>query len=82
MSLASKLTTQPHVKKGPACWAQHLQHELDPAEWAALLTALADPSWSTATIADALRSEGYRVGAHSVGRHRQRKCACGDEVWT
>jgi hypothetical protein len=82
MSLAQSLKQQPLVKKGPACWAEQFKRALPPEEWQALLTALGDPSWSTAAITDALRGEGYRVGSHSVGRHRQRKCACGDEVWS
>jgi hypothetical protein len=82
MSLTEKLKHQPETKKGPACWAEQLQRDLPAEDWQALLTALADPSWSTSAITDALRAEGYRIGAHSVGRHRHRKCACGDEVWS
>lgn len=62
-------------KKGPKCTACTLLETLATEDSAALAAALADPSFSTAAIARALRVEGYAVSAQTLGRHRKKECS-------
>lgn len=74
MSLADALESHRNVHKGPRCQMCMLVKGLPESDRVALVKALADPVYSTASIARALRSEGHDIGRHSVDRHRKQEC--------
>lgn len=69
--------------KGPGtglpCSVGTLLDQLPEPEADALREMLGTPEdwgWPASSIYDALRDEGYRVGAQTINRHRGRKCKC------
>ena len=91
MSLASRLAVSPTARPGrQVCTVGRLLTDLvvqaggytdDPtSDYVALVTALADPAWSSAAIERAVFDEGHgelsdrHVRAHRAGRHTETTC--------
>ena len=74
MTLADALTAHKVAYKGPKCSMCRLVGDLPKADRDALLSALADPTFTHAAIARALHAEGFKIAALTVGRHRKGEC--------
>lgn len=59
------------------CKVKLVKAVLNESETKVLDEALADPNLPSAAISRALKSEGYSVSLHSIGRHRRGDCNCG-----
>lgn len=75
MTLAAALEQHKPTRKGPRCTMCDLTEQLDKRDMAALTAALADETFTHAAIARALRAEGHKVSAITVGRHRKGECS-------
>lgn len=76
MSLAQALAAE-SGRPGPICTVATLLAALPPEDAATLTEALASPLYTSAKIERALRAEGHRIAAQTLGRHRKGECACG-----
>ena len=74
MNLADALNTEFRANHKPKCSTCILLTSLDKADAAALQTALADPKFTGAAIARALRSQNHIVGQANLMRHRRGEC--------
>ena len=59
------------------CRVKLVKTILSESETKVLDEALADENITSAGISRALKSEGYSVSLHSIGRHRRGDCNCG-----
>lgn len=75
MKFAEALQQETHTQ-GPPCSVATVLDQLDAEDRAALLAALDNGTPLTA-IARALNAVGYRITAHTIGRHRKGDCRCG-----
>lgn len=75
MTLAAALEQHKPTRKGPRCTMCDLMDTLDKRDIAALTAALADETFTHAAISRALRAEGHKVSAITVGRHRKGECS-------
>lgn len=62
------------TRKGPGCSLCRLITELPEEDSAALVTALAEETFTHAGISRALRESGHPIGGMTVGRHRNGEC--------
>ena len=75
MTLAAALEQHKPTRKGPRCTMCDLMDILDKRDSTALAAALADETFTHAAISRALRAEGHKVSAITVGRHRKGECS-------
>ena len=76
MSLRDQIIAETNIKKGPPCSVSLLLEDLNDEDRAAVIEAMADAKIPSTAIDRALLKEGYRVGSHSLQRHRRGECAC------
>lgn len=78
-NLAAALTAQATRTRGPRCSLGVLITTLDETDRKALNEAL-DPNSGVegSMIAAALRLEGHEIKGHTVRRHRNKECGCGN----
>lgn len=77
MSLKEALEKHRTVAKGPRCSLCLLIQRMDPKEADVLRSALGDDTFTHAAISRALQSEGHKITANTVQRHRTRGCVYG-----
>jgi len=75
MSLANALAAHKQTSKGPRCALCNTIDTLPKDDRAALVAAIADPSFTGAAISRALKSEGHNISGPIVMRHRKGECA-------
>lgn len=77
MTLADALVANKTVHKGPRCTLCILIMRLDKKDAEVLVSALTDDTFTHAAISRALQSEGHRITANTIQRHRTRGCVSG-----
>ena len=77
MDLAAALAGESGGQKRSICNVRLLLDELDAADHAALIAAMADQKLSGAAISRALAVIGHSVRQHTIQRHRRKDCGCG-----
>lgn len=71
-SLMAEMTSVQH-----GCRVKIVKTILNDIESKLLDEALKDENVPTTSIARALKTEGYTISVHSIGRHRRGDCSCG-----
>lgn len=74
MSLSDSLAANRKTLKGPICTVCTLVAGLSADDAKALQEAFADPGFTSAAIARALKAEGHDASAHTIIRHRKGEC--------
>ena len=74
MALSDALKAEAGKKPGPRCIACILIDRLSDDDTAALDAAFADLSITSTAIVRALASEGHKIGAETIRRHRAGNC--------
>jgi len=74
-SLAAALAEQKTTIKGPRCTVGVIFDNLDTTDTLALTEAL-ESTMTGQGIANALKSEGHKVPAATIQRHRRKECNC------
>jgi hypothetical protein len=75
MTLAAALQAHKAAPRfGPRCKICLALDCLDAKDQAALVAAMADESYTSVAISNAMRAEGYDISPQSVSRHRRGDC--------
>jgi hypothetical protein len=75
--LLDEIRNEPR-KLNHLCGIALIASKMPPVEAKDLKAALADTALQNATIAKVLTRRGYKVSDQTIGRHRNRKCACSE----
>lgn len=67
---------QPRNKDGLCAVMTRAADQLDAADLAILMDAIADPKWSNLSLSETLTLRGFAIGESALRRHRSKVCAC------
>lgn len=62
---------------GPKCRVAIVMSALSKSDQADLQKAIDDPAITGTAIYRALLAHGYKLGDHTIHRHRRKDCSCG-----
>lgn len=76
MPLSDDLTAEASKPSRRSCGVRTLLSQLEPDDFDAVVTALADPRMTGTAIQRALTKNGHDIGIATIQRHRREACAC------